>query len=131
MGSLGVLAEGVRPRRGEQTDMKWMEDLYVGDCLFKKERDAVKRIRRGRMTVGVYVLILAVNPSNQIDILDANYLLQPYYRRMKDLTIVGIAGGYEDAVLLLARIADECCRRTGTGEIRAYLEERIRGEGDR
>ncbi len=110
--------------------MRWMRELYVGDRVYRSKKKIVRRIRRHKPLPGVYVLILSMNPSNQVEFFDANTLLQPYYRRQDNLTIVGIAGGYDEAVLLVMRMADECYRKTGSGELRAFLTDRLRREGE-
>ncbi|MDD6211916.1 MAG: hypothetical protein PUB22_02020, partial [Clostridiales bacterium] len=56
-------------------------------------------------------------------------LKQPYYRGREDLTVVGIAKGYQDAVMLVMRIADECYRKNGDGDIRSFLTDKIQKEG--
>ena len=109
--------------------MKWMKHLYLGDLPRGQEARIRKGIRNRKPLLRAYVLMPAANPRDQLDLMDANVLLQEHFRKQKDLTIVGLASGKEDAVLLAARLMDECVRLTGTPDLRAYLEKRIREEG--
>ncbi len=109
--------------------MKWMKDFYVGDRALPKKNRIVRRIRWKRPLPDTCILTIASNPRNQIDILRAYILKQPYFRKHDDLVIVGIASGYSDALDLMMRITDECVRATGTANVRSYLEEKIRKGG--
>ena len=109
--------------------MRWMKHLYIGDQAENRQKELRQRIARGGRTLNAHVLMPAANPQDQVDILPARFLRQPYYRRQEDLIIVGLAGGKADAVQLLLRITDECVRRTGSGDLRQFLAERIREEG--
>lgn len=109
--------------------MKWMKDFYVGDRALKLKKKIVRGIRWRRPLPDAYILTIASNPRNQIDILRAYILRQPYFRKNDDIVIIGIAKGHQDALDLMLRITDECVRRTGTADVRSYLEEKIREGG--
>lgn len=45
-----------------------------------------------------------------------------------DIFVVGIAGGYDDALYLVEEIAKEVYEKTGDLDIRSYIRERERKE---
>lgn len=110
--------------------MLWMNRLYVGERAEKKREEILSGIREGRLQMGVYVLTLASHPDNQLDIYPSNVLLQPYYKKKEDLTVVGIARGREEALLLVSQITTEAYRVYGTPDLRRYLAKRMEEDGD-
>lgn len=110
--------------------MLWMNRLYVGERAEKKREEILSGIREGRLQMGVYVLTLASHPDNQLDIYPSNVLLQPYYKKKEDLTVVGIARGREEALLLVSQITTEAYRAYGTPDLRRYLAKRMEEDGD-
>jgi len=98
--------------------MKWFDRLYVGDGAEKKQDRIVRGIRVGKVQWNVYVLTLPSNPANQLDILSSNYLLQSYYRRQEDLTVVGIAKGREEAFFVLQQMVEDAMKEYGTPDLR-------------
>lgn len=109
--------------------MRWMNHLYTGDRASLREKELKAGIRDRKWSADTYVLMPASNPRDQVDILHANFLRQPHYRNQRELTIIGIASGKQDALNLLMRITDECVRLTGGADLRSYLEKRIGEEG--
>lgn len=109
--------------------MRWMNHLYTGDRASLREKELKARIRDRKWSADTYVLMPASNPRDQVDILHANFLRQAHYRSQRELTIVGIASGKQDALNLVMRITDECLRLTGGADLRSFLEARIREEG--
>lgn len=109
--------------------MKCMKHLYVGDRAEKTKKRILRRIHQKKLLAEAYVLMPALHPHDMIDVIHANFLFQPFYQNQENLVIVGIAEGKADAMNLVMRITDECFRRTGSAQIRTWLEEKIREEG--
>lgn len=109
--------------------MKCMKHLYVGDQAVKTRVRILRRIHRKKMLADAYVVMPALHRRDQLDVMHANFLLQPFYKNMEDLVIIGIAEGKADAINLVLRITDECWHRTGGADLRSYVEQRIREEG--
>ena len=76
--------------------MNWYKKLYLGDNIKKKEKKIIRRVERGKPVGDIYLITLASNPENLLDIFRANMLLQKPLARMCPL-IVGIAEGYGEA----------------------------------
>lgn len=102
--------------------LDWYKKLYVGETAKKKEKKLVRRISRGRMTPGVYLITLASNGRDQLDILSA---VQAVWRGKRGLCppIVGLAGSYGEALELVEQMARETFDQTGRADIRSYLTE--------
>lgn len=101
--------------------LKWYKKLYVGDTAKKKEKKIIRKINSGAGQLGVYVITLAVNRENHLEIFSANILLQKPVRSYCPM-IVGIARGYDEAVAVVQEITEEVYQKTGAVDIRAFLE---------
>ena len=100
--------------------MKWYDPLYVGESISGKENRFKWKIEHNRLTLSIYVIAFASNPDNLLDLIPAKELLQPGYPK-KELHIIGLAKGYEEAVDQTVRIIDEVYKKTGTVDVRQYL----------
>lgn len=103
--------------------MTWYEDLYVGTSIVHKTNKIKWKIRHNAGQMNIYVITLASNEKNLLDIIPAKELLQKGYPK-RGLYVVGLAKGYDEAVEVAASIVDEVYHRTGTFAIRSYLAER-------
>ena len=103
--------------------LNWYKNLYIGDNAKKKPKKLIHKINQGAGVIDVYVITLAVNPENSLEIFSANLLMQSALRRNCP-TIIGLAKGYE-----LPSNVNEVYQETGTAEIRTWLEARIEKDG--
>ncbi len=75
--------------------------------------------------VSIYLIALASNPENLFDIFHAAHLKERgFYRR--DLFIVGIASGYEEALEMVRRMIEDIYRETGSFRVREYFGQSSR-----
>ncbi|MDD3794842.1 MAG: hypothetical protein PHE06_02500 [Lachnospiraceae bacterium] len=81
----------------------------------------IRRVEQKKMLTNIYLITLAANPENQLDIMPAGSLHFPYLERSCPL-IIGIAAGYEEALELVGTIVTEVYQQTGDVRIRDYLE---------
>lgn len=100
--------------------MTWYEDLYVGESIVHKTSKIKWKIRHNAGQLNIYVISLASNEANLLDIIPAQELLQKGYRK-QDMYVVGLAKGYDEAVEVAVSIVDEVYQNTGTFDIRSYL----------
>lgn len=100
--------------------MKYYRYLYFPKGLEKKKDKILRRLEKGKFQPFVYLLLLPLNSSNQLEILNSAYLLQPDYPKAEQL-VVGIAGSYDDALELVVTIAQEVYTETGGADIRNYI----------
>lgn len=100
--------------------MKWYDDLYVGESIVHKTSKIKWKIRHNAGQIDIYVITLASNPANLLDIIPAQELLQKAYPK-KDLFVIGLAKGYAEAVDITVSIIDEVYRQTGAFAVKDYL----------
>lgn len=102
--------------------MKWYRNLYAGDSVTGKIKRIKWKINHNAGTVSVYVIAFPSNPDNLLDIIPARDLMQKAYPK-KNMTIIGLAKGYGEALELVRRIVDDTYRNTGAVDVKAYLKE--------
>ena len=100
--------------------VSWVANLYLGDKLKKKKDKVVTSINNREATYGVYCIAFASHPGNLFDIMDANELLFPHYKK-SDVKIVGLAKGKEEAVTLVQDMLMEVYHKTGSFDVRTYF----------
>lgn len=106
--------------------MRWYKNLYIGEKARKNRYKIVWKVKHRAGTINVYLLIFPSNSENMLEILNANYLLQPYYRH-QDIKIIGIASSYGEALTLLTEIVQEIYQKTGTVNIKEYIIQQQNG----
>ena len=67
------------------------------------------------------MITLSKNPYDQLEIYEAKYLAQNYYKKNPPY-VIGIAGSYEEAVSIIRQIAEETVAVQGNGRIKEYLK---------
>ena len=90
--------------------MKWYRKLYIGENAKKDKYKVFGHIRKNRFCADTFLITLASNTCNILDIYSANMLLQ-----------VGLAKGRDEALNLVRDIIDEVYNATGGFDIREYL----------
>lgn len=100
--------------------MQWAENLYLTEKTAKKKNRIIRKANRGMGMVNIYLVTLASNPENLLDIFHAAHLKQPGFYK-QDLTVVGIAAGYDEAVDLACRIVNDVYQSTGGFIVRDYF----------
>lgn len=107
--------------------MLWYKKLYTGEMAEKKRFAIIQKIRSGAVPAFAYVIVPAANPRNLLDIYPAAEVCTPHEEERRrqegrELLILGIAWGYQDALQLAGRMVDEIYRATGGFDFRSYLE---------
>jgi hypothetical protein len=101
--------------------IRWYKKLYTDTLAGKRQKKIIKTINEGKLSVGVYVIALASNSQNLFDIINANELLFPHFKRM-DHYVVGIAYSRENAIYVLQEMIEEIYQNTGGLDVRGYLK---------
>lgn len=101
--------------------MKWYKDLYVGESIQHKTEIIKWKIKHNAGQINIFVITIASNPHNLLDIIPAQELMQTAYPK-RDLFVVGLAKGREEAYKVVAKIIDEVYRETGSFEVLSYLQ---------
>ncbi len=102
--------------------MKWYRPIMVGEQAKRRRYRIIGKIKRNLFQKDIYVVTLAFNQQDLLDIYPAWILLQPYFIR-KDFMIVGIAKGYQEALQVITQLVMEVYQKTGDVKLREYLEE--------
>ncbi|MBH1939690.1 hypothetical protein I5677_02130 [Mobilitalea sibirica] len=100
--------------------IRWTNRLYIGEKMEKKKEKAITSINNRKATYGVYCIAFASHPDNLFDIMDANELLFPHYKK-SDIHIVGLAKGKEEAIDLVHDMLMEVYHNTGEFDVRSYF----------
>ena len=101
--------------------LKFHRKLYLSESISEKKLDKLKRkLEKKPVLANVYLIVPAANAEDQLEFFDAKQLVQPYYRDTC-FTVVGIAAGYEEAMLLIEQIVQECLEERGDCKLREYL----------
>ncbi len=105
--------------------MKWYKKLYLGDNAKKAKYKVFGKICRNRFSYNTFLITLSDTPGNLLEIYSVNLLKQPYYREKevkKNIYVVGLAAGYNEAVNVMQQIIEEVYAATGAFDIRSYLK---------
>lgn len=102
--------------------MNWYPDLYVGMSAQRKKNKIISNIRHQKATLNVYLITLAANPKDMLDIINANLVRQPVLCG-QPLYIVGIACGYREALDVVLDIVNDIYKETQETAVREYLLE--------
>ncbi|MBE5883422.1 MAG: hypothetical protein E7291_03200 [Lachnospiraceae bacterium] len=95
--------------------------LYLGESITEMKLDKLKKkLEKKPLLANVYLIVPAINPHDQLEILDAKQLIQTFYRETVFL-VIGIAANYEEALLLVEQIVQECLEERGDCRLREYL----------
>lgn len=98
----------------------WCDDPYLDEVLTPKWNRLKKKIAKEKFTMGIYCIAFPTNPENLFDIIPANELLFPYYKR-KELRLVGAAKGKQGAFMLLAEMVEDMLEDLGKIDPEEYF----------
>lgn len=94
--------------------------LYIGKTVNNPDK-LIKKLQRHAGFLEAYVIILARNCSDQLEIHKAGFLSQKYYRKNPPY-VIGIAADYDEAVELVRQIAEETYAAQCDCRIKEYLK---------
>lgn len=103
--------------------MKFYKYLYFPKDIKEKSKDKIKKELR-HCSPFLYIIFIDQNSDN-LEIMNAAFLKIKYYRK-RNLTIIGIARGKDEALELVQNIILECINSLGRLNIRDYLSKRIK-----
>ena len=110
--------------------MVWYDDLFVGKSISpRRKKRIIRKVNRRSILGTEYLLTLSANPDNLIDIISTQVVSQRYYPR-KDLVVIGLAGNYEEALLLAGEIVSGIYAVQGNFELREFLKKNWRNSGE-
>lgn len=98
--------------------MRFHKELYVGDSI-KNIRRVKWKLKHHAGQLGIFVITLS-GGSDQLEIYHCAFLQQRYYKKYPPY-IVGIAGGYQEAVELLQQMVSDVYKNTGDYRLKEYF----------
>lgn len=102
--------------------MNWYQNLYLGKNAEKRKDSLIEKLDVGQTNFPVYLITLAPEEANQLEILTApNYWRQA--ARKGTPMVVGLALGMREAREVVRRMVEDTYRATGGADVRAYLTE--------
>lgn len=102
--------------------MEYYKRLYIGESVRKNIVKIIDRLDKGKLQWNVYVIVTAEKEEDQLEFFHASYLLWRAVRT-EHVVIAGIAGSYEEALLLIEEMAEDTLKETGGTDIRGFLKE--------
>jgi hypothetical protein len=100
--------------------MIWNKELYFNSISDDYKEEIVKQISEGELQTGIYIITLAVNNKNHLEIYPCQTFLQPYYKNLQ-LVVVGVADGYNSALQLVTNIVSDTYMTLGEVNIKKYF----------
>lgn len=101
--------------------MKAVKGLYVGDSAKKDKKKILRGLEKKELQPFVYVITLPVSRHGVLDIMPAFTLKYPFFFKGRDVRIVGIAKGRNEAFNLSAKIALDTYNATGGFDVGEFL----------
>ncbi len=103
--------------------MIWYDELYVSENIEKKIEKIKWKIQHNAGLLQMYVITLPQNQENLLEIISTKELMQKHYPK-RNLVVVGVARGYEEAVTVAASIIVETMNELGTTDVKEYLRRK-------
>ena len=104
--------------------MRFYKNLYVSESMTKKKEKVIAKLNKKKYPLNTYVI---EEGENQLEFY-STFMFRQGSVIDDDIFVVGIAGGYDDALYLVEEIAKEVYEKTGDLDIRSYIREREREE---
>ncbi len=100
--------------------VKWYHSLYVGEGARKDLKSIRKKLNHGHAGFSQYIITLALNGTDMLDIMSGLYLPEKKIRNGLPM-IVGIASTREEAFLLVRKMIDDCLAEQGNPDLRLFF----------
>lgn len=98
--------------------MKWHNKLYLGEAVQKEKSKIISDLEKHKLSLGVYLISLAENEKDLLDIIPAFMLFNDnYYNR----EYIGIAFSKDEAFDLVKEIIDDVIKDTNSFDVRSYF----------
>lgn len=100
--------------------MKCYYALYMDEKVQSQQEKILKRIHDGKWQLEKYLIALAPNEKNHLEIYNSVLLIQKAIPK-EEVFLVGVAGGYAEALELVEKITQEVYDETGGTDIRSFI----------
>ncbi len=103
--------------------IKFYCNLFISEDFESKKKKIIRKLRNNKVQPHVYVLALPFETCNQLEFYSSMMLRQHAYQS-KQIFVVGIANGYEDAIYMTQEIVQKVYEDTKDTNIRKYIERK-------
>ena len=104
-------------------NLTFSEKLYLSDSIDCRKLDKLKsKLRNTPFLAKVFLITIAMNEKDQLDILESKYLTFPFYNSYP-LTVVGLAKSNAEAVHLVQKIFQDCLDERKHVNVKAFFME--------
>ncbi|MGN0255583.1 MAG: hypothetical protein ACI4D6_06385 [Chordicoccus sp.] len=100
--------------------MHYCNRLYIGKSAQRYEKRIRARLDAGKTDTGHYLITLASNGTDMLDIIGTGFLVQSPLARLP--MIVGIARTKKEAINMVVQMVDDCLASRGDCDLRAFFE---------
>lgn len=110
--------------------MIWYENLYIGESIPKKGtkiRRLKRKIDQNACFTNAFIIVLCRYGTNLLEIIPARELCQKAYPK-RNLYVVGLAKGYDDALKTAAQIVEDVYQKTGGFQIKRFIMQQKAGD---
>ena len=90
----------------------WAQNLYIGEQAEKNHGKIMKKLEKGKLVSGFFLITKPSNDNNLFDILPAKELLFPYYKQ-RELVVYGLAKDKAEAENLVVTMLEDIYRENG------------------
>ena len=101
--------------------MRWAVNLYTTEKTKRMLPRIMQKVRKRRLWPGIWLITIASNEQNLLDIFNSVYYMQPMFEKLNP-DIVGVAESEDTAKELLVRIIEDMYREEGHFDVRAYFK---------
>lgn len=101
--------------------MRWAVNLYTTEKTRKKLPVILRKLGRKKITPGIWLITIASNEQNLLDIFHSIYYQQSMFEKMNP-DIVGIAGSEAEAGELVVKIVEDVWKQNGNFDVRAFFK---------
>ena len=101
--------------------MRWAVNLYTTEKTKKMLPRIMHKIRTRRLQPGIWLITIASNEQNLLDMFQSIYYMQPMFAHLNP-DIVGIAQDEEAARELVLEIIKDVYEKQGNFDVRTYFE---------
>lgn len=101
--------------------MNWLKELYLGEKAAAKAKKLIRSAVRGKKGKDdkCFLITLSSFPKGQLDLISFSDLRKKSVETEK-LTVLGLAADQAEAFSLVERMANDCVKKTGGAELKAY-----------
>ena len=101
--------------------MRWAVNLYTTEKTKKQLPRIMQKIRKQKLQPGIWLITLASNEQNHLDIFQSIYYVQPMFAKLNP-DIVGIAESEEAAKELVVKILEDVYVQNQNFDVRTYFK---------